>query len=334
MKSTFQKVLLLLAAFFLVAFSVVLVNQTAQLVGLAEGLHPVAGDATLWGLVFIYALCGLVPVFFFLRLPKPLVPPPTEDGPEFDEHLDRLRERLRRNALVAELPLDSREDVEGALAVLDARADEVIRTSGSQIFLTTAISQNGALDSLLVLAMQSRMVWEIGRLYYQRPTFRDMLYLYSNVVTTAFVAGELDEVDLSAQIQPVLSSVMGSAAGAVPGLQVVSAVIVNSVFSGTTNAFLSLRVGLIAKGYSRALVRPEKGGLRRTAIAGATAMLGGIAMEGARRVSRAMVRASARSMGDVVKGVGGKVVGTGTSMVDWMKFWEQAAGEDPEPEGA
>ncbi|NIP57058.1 MAG: DUF697 domain-containing protein, partial [Gemmatimonadetes bacterium] len=160
-----------------------------------------------------------------------------------------------------------REEIEAALAALDDDAARAIKAAGSRAFLVTAVSQSGALDALVMLGLQSRLVWEVAHVYAQRPTLRDMAYLYANVLGTTFLATELDEAELSEAIQPVLSSVLGSAASAVPGLQVASAVFVNSVTSGTANAFLTLRVGIIAQEYSRALVRPERSTLRRSAIA-------------------------------------------------------------------
>src|SRR5690606_32315716 len=122
------------------------------------------------------------------------------------------------------------------------RADEIVRSTASVVFLSTAVSQNGQFDAMIVLAAQSRMVWQIAHLYSQRPTARDMTRLYANVAATAFAAGAIDEIDLNEQIQPILGSTIGSMAGAIPGLQVATAVLVNSVMSGTANAYLTLRV--------------------------------------------------------------------------------------------
>ena len=96
----------------------------------------------------------------------------------------------------------------------------------------------------LFLGLQTRLVWDVAHVYSQRPSLRELSYLYANVVGTAFVAGEIEDADLSEQIQPVLSSVLGSTVSALPGLQTASTIFVNSVISGTANAFLTLRVGL------------------------------------------------------------------------------------------
>jgi len=177
-----------------------------------------------------------------------------------------------------------------------------------------------------VLAAQLKLIWDVAHVYSQRPTLRDMGVLYTNVLGTAFVAGQLEEVDLSEQIQPVLSSVLGSAAGAVPGLQAASTVFVNSVVTGSANAFLTLRVGAIARAYSRALVRQERSALRRSATTTAAAMLGSIAVRGAAKVSKAIAKASGRGVGGVLSGLGGKVKGAGATLVDRLSFGKDESG--------
>lgn len=316
MKRTMMRLLAAASVLMTVAFGVVVVGQTAQVVELADRLHPVAGSVVLWGLIALYLACIAVPLFLIFRLPKPLIPPETDRGPAFDRHLERLRGRLRRNPRLAGRSLETRAEIDDALDSLDGVVEELLRTAGGRVFVSTAISQNGALDSLLVLGVQSKLVWDVARVYHQRPSLRDLAYLYANVATTAFLAGELEDADISEQLQPVLSSVLGSAAGAVPGLQVASSLFVNSVFSGSANAFLTLRVGFIAREYSRALARPEKRSLRRSAAARAARMLGSIARAGASRVSKAIVAGSRRRMSDAVTGLGSRVREAGGGLLD------------------
>ena len=331
MSRTIRNIITFIAIFITVAVAVVLVNQSLQLAMFAERLHPLAGEAVFWGLMFFFVALALVPVVLFFRLPGALVPPESEDDPAFPTHVARLRERLARNPALAERSLESLADVEAALKRLDGSAEDRIRAAGSRAFLTTAISQNGVLDSLIVLGIQSKLVWEVARVYEQRPSVRSMASLYANVVTTAFLAGELDDADLSEVVQPVLSTVLGSAASAVPGLQVASTVFTTSVISGTANAFLTLRVGVIAQEYSRALLRPRRRALRRMAMARAASMLGVIVTKGARTVSSALARATGRTVTGAISGVGRKVRDAGGAVRSRMPFRDR--GGEPEGEG-
>lgn len=303
MTKTLKRILVSGALLLSLSFLVILVNQTLQLADFAARFHPVAGEAVFWGLVFLFVIALAVPVFLVLRLPSPLVPPATDEGDAFERHLQRLAERLSRNPRIG-APVTDRDDIEKALQDLDTDARTSIRAAGSRAFFVTAVSQSGALDALVVLGLQSRLVWEVAHVYAQRPTLRDMVYLYSNVLGTAFLATELDEAELSEAVQPVISSVLGSAASAVPGVQLASSIFVNSVMSGSANAFLTLRVGIIAQQYSRALVRPERSSVRRAAVTQAAGMLGAIATEGGKKVWATIMRASGRSISGAVSGVG------------------------------
>jgi hypothetical protein len=309
----------LLGVLVLAVFIVFLVNQTAQLVALADRVHPALGSGVLWGLLLLYAAGVLVPVLLFLRLPRPLVPPPTEDSPEFDRHVRALARRLEGHRLLAGAPLATRKDVVAALAVLDEHAGQHIRATASQVFVTTAISQNGSLDALIVLAMQSRLIWQIAHVYYQRPGPRDLLWLYSNVAGTALVTSQLEDLDLTEHVQPILTGVLGSVAGAIPGLQAATSLIVNSIVAGTANAFLTLRVGLIARSYCGALVAQERRSLRRLAVSQAAQMLGMIATECGRRVALAFVTASRARTGDAARELRSYVRRAGTALAERLR---------------
>ncbi|HEX6588399.1 MAG TPA: DUF697 domain-containing protein [Longimicrobiales bacterium] len=326
MRRTLLRIALFLSAFVTVAFIVFLVNQTAQLVALADRAHPLLGDALFWTLIALYAFCLLVPAFLILRLPPPLVPPEDETSAEFERHIERLTKRLRANPLLRGQSITERAQIESALAVLDRRADEMTKAAGAQVFLATAVSQNGSLDGFIVLAAQSKLVWEIARVYNQRPTLRDMMWLYGNVASTAFVAGELEDIDLSEQVQPILSSIAGSAAGAIPGLQAASTLFVTSVMTGAANALLTMRVGIITKQYSRALATPQKRIVRRTALVQATGMLGVVVMDGAKRVWDAIVTAAGRR---VTGAFTGAAAGVRSATGAWAGYWGLGRKEDP-----
>ena len=247
MGKTFRTVVLLVGAGAALSFGVLIVNQTAQVVQLATTFHPGLGTATLWTLVTIYAATVGVPLVLYIRLPSPLVPPASEDAPEFESHLRRLGERLATSRHLAGRDLSDRRGIEEAIAVLGTKADMIVREAAMTVFLTTAVSQSGRLDGLMVLGAQSRMVWRVAHLYGQRPSPRDLARLYTTVAATVFVAGELDDLDMGEQVEPILSSAMGALGASVPGFQVAGTILANCVLTGSANAFLTLRVGMVAK---------------------------------------------------------------------------------------
>ena len=302
MNRTIRQVALLVSGAVVLSFLVLVVNQTAQVVQLAGTIHPRLAPITLFALLSAYAALAGVPLMMMLRLPRPLVPPKNEDSPEFDAHLKRLSTRLEKSPHLSGKDLSSRQGIEEGLEILAGKADRIVRDTAATVFVTTAVSQNGRLDGLLVLAAQSRMVWRIARLYNQRPNPREIVHLYANVAGTVFLAGELQDLDMGEQVEPVLSSAISALGVSLPGFQVAGAILANCVLNGSTNAFLTLRVGMIAKRYCGALVLERKATLRRAATTEAAQYLGGIVSEGTARISKAILRATADKVGDALSG--------------------------------
>ncbi len=290
MKKTIKTFAMLGSGLLILSCTVVVVNQTAQVVQLAKAVHPLLGTVTLWGLLVAYGGMIGVPVVMVMRMPRPLSPPSSEDGPEFQEHIERLGERLAGNPRVvaAGIATRDRKSVEQALWLLDEQANLVVKQMATTVFLTTAVSQSGRLDALLVLVTQSRMVWRIAHLFYQRPSLRELLHLYANVAATSFVAGELDDLELHQMIQPVVAGSLGAVGGAIPGFQVFTSIVVGSLLSGSANAFLTLRIGMITKDYCARWFRSQGCAVRRQATAEAARLLSGIVKESGARVRDAI----------------------------------------------
>jgi hypothetical protein len=303
MNKTLKKIAVFASVLVVLFFILFVINQTAQVVQLAEKVSPSFGNFVFWALLLVYAILFFIPVFLFLRLPKSLTPPKSEDAPEFNAYLAGLKKRLASNSNLKGLELSSRQHVEEALSLLGKKSDEIIQQTASTVFISTAISQSGRLDAFLVLSAQSRMVWRIARLYYQRPTLRDLIQLYANVAGTAFLASEFEDIDISEQVEPVLSSTLGALAVTIPGVQLAASILVNSVLTGTANAFLTLRVGIIARRYCSSLVLAEKRTLRRVASAEAAKLLGSIVRQGTAKLSKALWNVSKGKVGGLFSGM-------------------------------
>jgi hypothetical protein len=293
----------LVALVVVLLFVLFVINQTVQVVDLASRLNPIVGAIVLWGLLFVYAAALMVPVVMFLRLPAPLRPPEAEDSPDFPRYLRALQKRLSVNRRLSGRPLTERREIEEALAFLDSEADTIIKRAASKVFITTGISQSGRLDALFVLSAVSQMVWQIARLFYQRPTPREIVYLYANVGATVFLSSELQDVDVHEQIEPILTATFGSAIAAVPG----TSLIVNSMLTASGNALLTLRVGAIAKRYCGSLYLGNRRSLRRAATAEAVRMFGAIVGQCTATISKALWEVSKRKIGGTISQTGSRL---------------------------
>ncbi|MDP6725426.1 MAG: DUF697 domain-containing protein, partial [Arenicellales bacterium] len=314
MSRSFKRIFVLISLLILAWGMIIVINQTNQIIQLATNIDERLGQGVLWGLITLYAILILIPIILFLRLPKALVPPDHEDSPEFEKHLSLLSTCLKTNPQIEGLSLENREDIEKAIEVLDGKSEEIIKDTASQVFMSTAISQNGNLDALLVLSAQSKMIWQVAHIYYQRPTLREITQLYANVLSTALVASNLDDIEIGEQVEPIVASALGSLAGAIPGLQIVTSMLTNSIVSGAANAFLTLRVGMITRKYCNALVACDKSLIRKSAIAESTKLLGSIVLAGTKRVSVSFLAAAKNKLGSAVTGTGERVRDMGKSL--------------------
>ena len=287
MRHAVARILVLLAAFLAAWMAISLVASVAQVADAADRISRGWGQPVFWTLLAIVAALLIAPVAIYFRLPKALIAPKEASGPAHERYVRDLKVQLAKNPVIGGMPLGSDEEVAAAIARLDQEANDVIRNTASAIFVSTAVMQNGRLDALVVLASQMRMTWRIASIYYQRPSARQMLYVYGNVGANVLVADNMRDVDFSGIVTPIVTGIFPSLKGAVPGLQGISVLLVNSTANGAANAFLTLRVGLITREYCAALSRPEKSQVRKSATLAALTMVGEIAKEQGTRVAQA-----------------------------------------------
>ena len=269
----------------LATFLLVVVSQTAQVVELADRISPLFGTVVLWATIAVFTLLVLVPVVVLGRLPRTLTIPDAADGPEYEQYLRRLADRLSKNQLASAGGTVEIRDVEEAIARLDVRCNEIIRETAATVFLVTAVSQSGRFDALTVLGAHSRMVLAIAQAYYQRPSARQLLHLYANVAGTALIASEIEDIDIEEQVQPIIDASMGGFLGMIPGASTIAALLTNMVLTGSANAFFTLRVGIIARRYCAPIARPDRRAVRRAAAREALQMLRPVVSEGTAKVA-------------------------------------------------
>jgi len=228
-----------------------------------------------------------VPVAAFLGLRKRPELPKSKESPEYAAYLEDLRQSLSTNRILKDKGFAFNDtdvlssQIDKALFILGVEADKVIKSSASAVFVTTAISQNGSLDGVFVLSSITRTVWDISRIYRQRPGMRDLAFLYGNIGATVLAARGIEDLDLlDEQLEPILASVLGGGLGSLlPGAVNITNLIANSITEGSVNAMLSLRVGAMAKRYCASTVETDRKLLRRSATLEAVSLLGGIIKE-------------------------------------------------------
>jgi len=275
-----------------------MIAGATSLISLADRIHPVAGTVVFWAVCLAAGFFALYCVFAYAQLPPALVPPKEISGPKHEAYLQALHARLANNPRSCELPLETTAGIEAAVAQLSKEADVVVRRTASTVFLSTALMQNGRLDGLIVLFTQIQMVGRIARIYVQRPSPRELVRLYANVAGTAFVASGLESLDLGEMVAPLAVSVVPALKSGIPGLSGISALLVKCVSNGAANAFLTLRVGEVARRYCELTSRSSPELIRRSATAAAVQHLGRIVRENGALVVRKIWASTGRALID------------------------------------
>src|SRR5438552_10888290 len=225
------------------------ITGLTSLISLADRIHPVAGSVVFWAVVLTAAFFALYGAIAYTKLPAALIPPEETTGPKHQAYLEMLRVRLAANPRTRGVALATEEEIENAIEILSAEAHNVVRKTASTVFLSTALMQNGRLDALILLVTQIQMVTRVARIYVQRPSPREMVRLYVNVAGTAFISSGLESLDLGEMVAPLATSVVPALKGGIPGLAGISALLVKCVSNGAANAFLTLRIGEVARRY-------------------------------------------------------------------------------------
>ncbi len=191
-----KRALVAVALLILVLCVLFVIGQTNQVVNLASTLDPVLGRVVLGVLLSIYALCGLGPVVLFFRLPRRLEAPAGTDDAGSRRHLVAVARRLARNRhLAGRLITANRDSIDQALACLRTKAKERIATAATMVCIGTALVRSGRLEGVMLLVTHTRMIWQIAHVHWQRPTLRDMIWLYSNAGATILAAQALEDMD-------------------------------------------------------------------------------------------------------------------------------------------
>jgi len=310
MKTQLRRLTMYVSIIVCILFVLFVVNQTAQVVELASTASPILGQVVLYGLLALYAVLLIIPLVTLARLPGAMLPPADQDSPEYSAYLKKLAARLKANPHLAgrDISADEPATIEAALKHLDGVATAAIQSIATTVFVSTAVSQSGRLDAIMVLMAQSRMVMRVAQIYYQRPGLRQIAHLYANVGATTFMVREIEDLDIAEQIEPIITAALsGSLAGAVPGVNIAANLVTSSILEGTANAFLTLRVGAIAREYCGALIQTDRRVVRRSASVEAAASLGSIVVKSAGAVTTSIANAARKAgvetMSSLVDGV-------------------------------
>ncbi|MBU1145468.1 MAG: YcjF family protein [Firmicutes bacterium] len=157
--------------------------------------------------------------------------------------------------------------------------NKLIVKHAETVFLSTAISQNGRLDSLAVITINLKLIKELVLKCGFRPSYSSLGRLSFNVLTSAVIAESLEDINFN----EIFPSKGLNALAEIPFLKT----IIGSFAQGVGNALLSLRVGIICRNYLfMNLKGVSKSQIRKMAFAEAVLLLPSVLAESVKKLPK------------------------------------------------
>lgn len=298
-KRPYLNLLVIVAAILLISFIIIMFNQILQLIQTASAVHQVLGRV----LIVFFSLLGIIAALALIgimaKLKRPLTIPDEDNLEEYSKYVGKLKIRLMKNRYLKKIgyqwdPAETDiEAVRDALGHLDMESLRIIKEESAAVFLTTAVSQNGSLDSVFMFVSASKLVWKIATLYNQKPAIGDLVMLYANVFGTVLMSREIEDLDLiSDQLEPIITPLLGGTLlSIIPGTGYAVSFVVDSIIEGSINTLLMLRIGIISQQYCGSTVRVNRKIVKRYATVQASKLLGSLIKDNSQRIVVQMKKA-------------------------------------------
>jgi hypothetical protein len=206
-----------------------------------------------------YGLAGVLMYFLILNPIRVIMFAPTfsidallDDSKKFRLYKDAAKVLLKNEYITEEdktLIRDSYKDKEKLKEALSTvfnttikeEMNKLIIKNSETVLVSTALSQNGNLDMLSVIAINLKMIKEIVQLSGFRPTYPNLAKLSVNVLVTSIIAEGLDDLEVGELLPNKISETLTD----VPFVKTIS----SSILSGIANGMLTCRIGVVTRTY-------------------------------------------------------------------------------------
>ncbi len=142
--------------------------------------------------------------------------------------------------------MNNKDELKSALTVvfdttIKEEINKLIIKNSTTVLVSTALSQNGNLDMLSVVAINLKMIKEIVQLSGFRPTYPNLAKLSLNVLVTSLIAEGIEDIEVSELLPNKVSETLTE----LPFLKTIS----SSILGGIANGMLTCRVGVVTRKY-------------------------------------------------------------------------------------
>lgn len=221
-----------------------------------QAIHPY--------LAYGFALAAVAALIYFVGIPAyriikiPKAPPPLHSDENLEKELPRRFQRLAENPYLKSIGYDvastpgTKEGYEQIMKVLRRESAQIRSKYINRLFYSSAISQNGFIDAILILSASIGLVKETFVLYNGRVSNRDLWAIARQVYYSLAIGGSETVEHATGEIFSKLST---EGMRSIPFFDK----ILGSLADGFVNACLLTRVALITDNYcSKLIITSEK----------------------------------------------------------------------------
>lgn len=237
------KKILFFVSFFFLYF---LVKEFLQLYTYLLGINEVLAIIVIAILFLVVIYFGLIPIIQIFILPADLGP--TSIISEAESLRVKRIKKLRGNKFLKEnnfdfTSIDSSEDSYNKIvAKLRPECERIRKKYINQVFYSTAVSQNGFLDAILIFSSAVNLVKEIFLLYHGRVNTKELFVIAKKVYYSVLIGGS---EGIEYATEELFSKLATDTAKSIPFLDK----IFSSLADGYINAVLLTRISLITENY-------------------------------------------------------------------------------------
>ncbi len=211
-------------------------------------VNPYLGYALIIAVVLFLVYFAGIPIYKIISLPVNIPPAKSRDQ-ESEVVVERLK-RFRENPYFREIGFETstekseREQYDECIERLSEKCVEIRKRYVNQLFLSTAVSQNGFLDAILILSANTNMIKEIFYLYNGRTSNRDLVAIGVKVYYSMAISGS-EAIEYATE--EVFSKLSTETMKSIPFIDK----IISSLADGFVNATLLTRISYITENYCK-----------------------------------------------------------------------------------
>lgn len=232
--------------FFAIAISILIVRE---FISIYNDLYLID---KWWAYSFVIFIILITIYFVLIPLGKIFILPRSYSPVyNMDEYNTVLKKRLKlfaSNAYLKSTDLLSaeadEENYKRAIAVLEKETDKVRRLYVSRVFYSTAVSQNGFLDAIIILSASINLIKEIFIIYNGRVSNKDLFGIGRKIYTAVAIGGS-EGVEYASD--EIFTSLASDGLKSIPFIDK----IMGSLADGFVNAMLLTRISYITENYCK-----------------------------------------------------------------------------------